>query len=147
VVRALRHVGVPGPGCEDDKRTEPADDHYPRADRLNDLDDFRDHVLVAHTCLPYWPVATGGPGSRGSFAGSAVAQLEVARERLANLRRDAGRAAGASDLTIDVARFFSVPCLIWAVFIMAVVNDGLAVLELLELPELPHPVTASAQRT
>jgi hypothetical protein len=37
--------------------------------------------------------------------------------------------------------------LTWAVFIMAVVNDGLAVLELLELPELPHPVTASAQRT
>jgi hypothetical protein len=31
-----------------DKRAEPAYNHDPRADRLNDLDDFRDDMLVAH---------------------------------------------------------------------------------------------------
>ena len=54
VVGPLRRLGVQGTGCEHEKRTESAENHDPRPERLNDLDDFRDHLLVAaHACLPY----------------------------------------------------------------------------------------------
>ena len=46
-------------------KLQPAENHDPRTDRLNDPDDCRDHLLVgAHTGVPYWPGATGGEDQR-----------------------------------------------------------------------------------